>query len=123
MQNKFIRPLTSLFIFLLAVVGVKGQARLTGSITGESHTPVAGVTVHLLNTDITTLSDSTGHFSIRRLTPGRYTVELSASGYTTLARTTLLSTGENAMDFEMASSLLQLDAVTVTADKKEELQQ
>ena len=110
-------------IALLAAGSANGQARLMGTVTDDQGVSIAGVAIHLLNTEITVVSDAGGRFTISRLADGRYTVQLSAVGYTTLAEPVVVSKGDNVLGFKLANSLLQLDAVTVTADKKEELLQ
>jgi iron complex outermembrane recepter protein len=110
-------------IALLAAGSAKGQARLTATVTDDRDFPLAGVTIHLLNTEITVVSDSAGRFMIPKLTSGSYTVQLSAAGYTTSAQPVIVNRGDNTLVLKLLSSLLQLDAVTVTADKKEELLQ
>jgi iron complex outermembrane recepter protein len=108
-------------IAMLAIGKANGQARLSGTVTDARGQSIAGATIHLLNTEITVASDSVGRFTIPRLTGGKYTVQVSAIGYTTLAQTVTVDAAP--LSFRLASSLLQLDAVTVTADKKEELLQ
>ena len=108
-------------IATLAIGKANGQARLSGMVTDAQGQSIAGATIHLLNTEITVASDSVGRFTIPHLAGGRYTVQVSAIGYTTLAQPVTI--GAAPLSFRLASSLLQLDAVTVTADKKEELLQ
>jgi iron complex outermembrane recepter protein len=108
-------------IAMLAIGKANGQARLSGTVADVQGQPIAGATIHLLNTEITVASDSVGRFTIPRLTGGMYIVQVSAIGYTTLAQRVTVDAAP--LSFRLASSLLQLDAVTVTADKKEELLQ
>ncbi|HEV3327170.1 MAG TPA: TonB-dependent receptor, partial [Puia sp.] len=110
-------------IALLIVARANGQARVTGGVSNEKSEPISGVSVHLLNTEISVVSDTAGNFMIRNIGPGRYIIQLSAIGYTTLAQPIEIGKGDNPMGFRLSNSLLQLDAVTVTADKKEELLQ
>ncbi len=110
-------------IALLTTGSAIGQTRIDGTVTDSKGQSVASATIHLLNTEITVISDTSGHFSILRLASGRYTVQISAIGYTTLAQSVTVVKGENAFGFRLVGNLLQLDAVTVTADKKEELLQ
>jgi iron complex outermembrane receptor protein len=118
---KFLFGVLTLTIALVLTIGVKGQGRLTGMVTDRDSRPIAGASVHLLNTEITVMTDTAGNFVLRHLAAGRHIVELSAVGYTTLVRT--VEVGMEPVRFQLTSSLLQLDAVTVTADKKEELLQ
>ncbi|GGA93901.1 TonB-dependent receptor [Puia dinghuensis] len=108
---------------LLLTITANAQSRILGTITDEISKPIAGASIHLLNTEITTVSDSAGGFTIQHLTDGRYTLQLSAIGYATLATNIDIAAGDNRQSFRLANSLTQLDAVTVTAEKKEELLQ
>jgi iron complex outermembrane receptor protein len=108
-------------IALLIAARAEGQARVIGGVSDDRSRPIAGVSIHVLNTEITVVSDTAWNFMIRNLGPGRYIIQLSAIGYTTLAQPVEIRKGDNPMGFRLSNSLLQLDAVTVTADKKEEL--
>lgn len=58
------------------------DANLTGHVvdktTGE-HLPY--FRIQLTGTSIATLTDASGHYSLRNIKPGRYTVEASLVGY------------------------------------------
>jgi iron complex outermembrane receptor protein len=110
-------------IALLIAARVEGQARVSGRVSDDQSRPIAGVSVHFLNTEISVVSDTAGNFRIRNIGRGRYIIQLSAIGYTTLAQPIEIANGDNPVGFRLTNSLLQLDAVTVTADKKEELLQ
>jgi hypothetical protein len=83
---KFLFGFLTLTVALVLTIGVKGQGRLTGIVTDKDSRPVAGVSVHLLNTEITVMTDTAGNFVLRHLAAGRHIVELSAVGYTTLSK-------------------------------------
>src|SRR5579859_868794 len=108
---------------LLITAAAGAQSRILGTITDNRSQPVANASIHLLNTEITAISDSAGDFAIPHLPAGRYVLQLSAIGYTTLAAPLDITAGDNKREFRLSNSLTQLDAVTVTADKKEELLQ
>jgi iron complex outermembrane recepter protein len=110
-------------VALLTTGSAIAQSRINGTVTDGKGESVAGATVHLLNTEITVAGDSAGHFGIAGLPAGKYTVQISAIGYTTLAESIGVVKGDNVFGFRLVGNLLQLDAVTVTADKKEELLQ
>lgn len=113
----------ALALILLLTPRASAQSRIVGTITDQSSKPVAGASIHLLNTEITVISDSAGNFTITHLPTGRYTLQLSAIGYATLATPIEAGKGDTPLVFQLPNSLTQLDAVTVTADKKEELLQ
>ncbi|MEO6358060.1 MAG: DUF2012 domain-containing protein, partial [Ferruginibacter sp.] len=97
---------------------------LKGKITDSHSLPIANVTVHLLNTAVTTLTNGEGNFNVQHLPAGRYTVELSSIGYaTTATEIEVKEKTETVVGFQLQNALLQLETVTVTAEKKEELLQ
>jgi iron complex outermembrane receptor protein len=70
------------------------------------------------------ITDANGVFVIRNISPGNYTVQVSAIGYATTNRQVNLTKGlPQTLDVQLNVSLTQLDAVTVTAQKKEEVLQ
>src|SRR5450432_3015902 len=124
MKRSMINKVFYGIIMLLFVFKVNGQLLITGSIKDHGSNPVSNVGIHLLNTQITTFSDTAGYFSIHSLAAGKYTIELSAIGYATLATSIDVKEKDNKpFVFQLQNSLVQLEAVTVTAEKKEELLQ
>lgn len=119
-----VKKLCSVFIVLLVIFKVNGQAPVTGNVTDNELIPLSNVSIHLLNTGINAFSDKAGNFSIQDVSAGKYTIELSSVGYATIANEIEVSGKENkALSFKMNNNLVQLGAVTVTAEKKEELLQ
>jgi iron complex outermembrane recepter protein len=116
-----------LIIVLLIFAGkVDAQKKITvtGKITDNASNALSNATIRLLNTPITVFSDATGSFTISSISSGNYTLEISAVGYATVAKTIKVSDkAENTFHFQLQNSLLQLEAVTVTAEKKEAILQ
>ncbi len=97
---------------------------LSGKITDHYGRPLGSATVHLLNSNIATTSDKEGQFNMYNVLSGNYVMEVSAIGYATIAREILVKNYDNPpLAFELENSLVQLDAVTVTAEKREDLLQ
>lgn len=118
-----LKKLISSFVLVLALSGLKAQ-QISGTVTGSDLQPVPGAGIHLLNTNINAVADDKGAFSISNVTPGNYTVSLSAAGYATKAVAIVVTQGSNLpLAFELQTLLVQLENVTVTAQKKEELLQ
>ena len=118
------KKLCSVFIVLLVIFKVNGQAPVTGNVTDNELIPLANVSIHLLNTGVNSLTDKEGNFSIQDVPAGKYTIELSSLGYATIAKEIEVGGKENrTLSFKMNNNLVQLGAVTVTAEKKEELLQ
>jgi hypothetical protein len=92
---------------------VWGQSTLTGLVSDPSGAAIAGAQIQArnLNTNInrTTVTNEKGYYTISALTPGTYSVQVAASGFTELTRTGVVM-GEN--------QDLRLDlAVTLGAQK------
>ncbi len=117
---------TIFYVLALIVLTAKvnAQTPVRGKVTDLQSKPIAGVTVHLLNTGITTLTNEAGNFSINNIAEGNYTIELTAVGYAALAKVIDVTKNETTtFDFQLQNVLIQLEAVTVTAEKREELLQ
>ena len=111
-------------VMLLTLIKVNGQASFTGRVTNNQSDPVKNVSIHLLNTPLTSLSNAAGDFSITNVKAGTYIVQLSAIGYATIAKQIEVKENDNnGFNFQLQNSLIQLEAVTVTAEKREELLQ
>ena len=118
-----ITKVVSVFFWVAMMASANAQT-ISGKITDTRSSPIANVTVHLLNTSVTTLSNGEGNFSVQHLLAGRYTVLLSSVGYaTTATEIEVKEKMENAFSFQLKDAMLQLETVTVTAEKKEELLQ
>src|SRR6478736_6384474 len=95
---------------------------ISGKVTDQQSKPLGFVTLHLLNTNVNAVTDASGNYTISSVSPGHYIIELSAVGFATSAQQiNVASTGSTNLNFTLQSSMKQLDAVTVTAEKKEEL--
>src|SRR5947209_8186116 len=109
----------SLFLFS----NINAQT-IQGDIVDQNSKPVPSVSIHILNTNINSISDASGHFAIAGLYNGTYVIELSAIGFATQVKEiTVSKDGKNNFEFHLQSSLKQLDAITVTAEKREDLLQ
>lgn len=62
------------------VIG-KSRGRIFGTVVDSSGTPIPGVSVGLVGTRGTTMSDSVGHFEFLDLAPGQYLVEARRLGF------------------------------------------
>ncbi|MEP7108110.1 MAG: TonB-dependent receptor [Ferruginibacter sp.] len=111
-------------VLLLIASDINGQANITGNVTDHESNPLRNVSIHLLNTHVTTISDAAGNFNIHNLGAGEYIIELTAIGYATAAEAIDVKKKDNkSFIFQLQNSLIQLETVTVTSEKKEELLQ
>ncbi|MBQ5878687.1 MAG: TonB-dependent receptor, partial [Alistipes sp.] len=111
----------------LAFVGVQAQQPTDAHIFGDvvdarskEHIPYA--TVVLLGTTIGTTTDATGHFLIKNLPLGDYTVEVRAIGYTVQRQDVCLH-GRETVDlrFEVEEEVVAVDQVVVSASRTERM--
>jgi len=116
------------YAFFLMVISITGWAqqnsKLSGKITDATSSPVNKASVYILNTNYGAITDANGIFEILNISPGNYTVQVSAIGYATVNRNvTVSNSSPQTLDVPLNISATQLDAVLVTAQKKEELLQ
>ena len=94
----------------------------SGKITDARSKPVAGATITVLNTNYTAIADGQGQFHLPVLRPGTYTLVVGAAGFATTSRTiTIGQSHTQDVNFQLPAANSQLDAVVVTAQKKQEL--
>ena len=98
---------------------VNAQEKNSLQITDDKGNAVSRATVHLLNTDVTVMSDASGNFLLPRLPKGEYIIEITSIGFARLERQVLLPMSGQTLIIVLSRSGLQLDAVVVTADKQE----
>lgn len=113
------------YFITFVLVGFYASAQQTtaisGKITGENSKPIGYATVSFLNTNMATITDGAGNYSITGINAGKYAIAVSAIGYATLNDSVLVSApGNNHADFQLADEAVQLGAVIVSAEKKED---
>lgn len=99
----------------------KSDANIVGHIlnkaTGEH---LSYITVSLKGTTIGTMTDATGHYFLKNLPEGNFTLQVSAVGYKPLSRKVTLRRGRTLEEnFELEEDLVALDGVVVTANRSE----
>lgn len=125
-----------LYYMLLLLAGPfaysQNTVTISGTVTDPREKPIKDASVHLLNTHIYTLTDERGDFHIGDIPPGAYTLSVTAVGYAAGSReinagngagpepTTANGTASAHLVIQLADAAGQLDAVIVTAEKKEE---
>ena len=101
---------------------LKGSdANLMGHVTDkQSGEHLAYITIALKGTTIGTTTDATGHYFLKNLPEGSFTVEVSSVGYKTVSRPVKLVHGKTVeLNFEIEEDLVQLDGVVVSANRNE----
>jgi iron complex outermembrane receptor protein len=93
---------------------------VSGKITDEKMNPVKGATITILNSNRITATNAEGNFSFRNLSPGRYTIQVTAIGYASETEEVQVSDGDISIVLSLTEASSQLDAVVVSAEKKDE---
>src|SRR5690606_35490463 len=95
------------------------EGTLEGRVVNAKSEPIAGASVHVLNTNRGTYTDGEGRFSLSLL-PGRYHVHIRAVGYASVDETVDMTGGSASLDITLVEVALRLSDVIVTAQKEEE---
>ncbi|MEJ7675556.1 MAG: TonB-dependent receptor plug domain-containing protein [Chitinophagaceae bacterium] len=110
--------LASFFSFL--IVSASSQ---TASISGKvlsAGKPVESASIKLSNISAGTITDTSGLFSIKNLSAGKYVIHISSIGYADQTKQLLIKEGEiKEVDIELFSLQSNLEEVVVTGTLKE----
>ena len=94
------------------------DANIVGHVIEKStreHLPY--MTVSLKGTTIGTMTDATGHYFLKNLPEGEFTLSVSAVGYKSQERKVVLKRGKTLEEnFELEEDMVALDGVVVTAN-------
>ena len=87
--------------------------------TGE---PLPYVSVVIEGTTIGVTTDATGHYLIKNMTPGTYTIEVSAVGYVPVTKSVKVVAGQTIeIKFELTEDTVTLDQIVVSSNRSETL--
>ncbi len=93
---------------------------VTGVVSDEQQQPVEKVSLHVLNTNITLLTNAQGQYRLPAVPLGKYILSVTGTGYAASLQNILVSDTMIVHNIVLHSSVHQLDDVTVTAEKREE---
>lgn len=87
--------------------------------TGE-HLPYVSVVIEGTTIGVTT--DATGHYLIKNMTPGTYTIEVSAVGYIPTTKSVKVVAGQTTeIKFELTEDAVTLDQIVVSSNRSKTL--
>jgi outer membrane receptor for ferrienterochelin and colicin len=91
----------------------------------QSRQPLAGVNVLLVGTQLGDVTDSTGHFEVRGIPPGRYRLRATMMGYEPAEIANLkISVGERRrVEVLMSPTIIEMSEVTVEAMRQKNRQE
>jgi len=88
---------------------------LTGTVTNSGGTAVAGASIATVTGGYSATTDSLGKYNIAGITAGTYSVNCSATGYTTQTKSaTITSNITTTLNFTMASAGVVINTLTAT---------
>ncbi len=90
---------------------------LTGKVTDERNQPMEGATILLEGTNIATITNQYGFYSVSRLKEGEYTVNCSYIGYKAITRKLTLKKHDH-IDFKMEIDAEMQPEVAIVAQRK-----
>jgi len=126
-MKKYIFFLLGVVCLSLSALGVhaeeldKSDANIIGHVVDkktQEHLPY--VTVALKGTTIGTVTDITGHYFLKNLPEGEFTLEVTSIGYKSENRKVTLKKGKTLEEnFEIEEDAIALDGVVVSANRNE----
>tara|TARA_A200000113_G_scaffold64371_1_gene55476 strand:- start:3905 stop:6985 length:3081 start_codon:yes stop_codon:yes gene_type:complete len=110
-----------MFALLLSVTMLFAQ-NITGTVSGDDGSALAGANVSVEGTDMGSASNTDGSFTISGLSDGTYTITASYIGYQDASAVVTISGGQaSSANLTLEKSNLLLDQVVVSASFKKEL--
>ncbi len=115
-KHLLITLLSLLFIIQLSA-GTTGK--ISGTVTdNESHEPLIGVNVILLETSLGAATNEDGFYLINNIPPGTYTVRFSAIGYQKkqVSNVKIAADFTTEINISLSSASIELETVTIQAE-------
>jgi len=116
---KTIKIVTGIVVLLFNYFLSPAQIKYSGVVRDEKGKPVGGATIHLLNTEVSLVSNDYGLFQFPILPGGMYSAEISSIGFARVEKKIKFPLGTDSLIIVLSPSVKQLDAVVVTAEKQE----
>lgn len=99
------------------------DSHLFGHVVDKAtHDHLPFVSVVVVGTNIGVITDATGHYLIKNMTPGTYTIEVSTVGYVAQTKKVKMVAGETTeLEFELEEDAVTLDQIVVSSNRSETL--
>ena len=99
------------------------DSHLFGHVVDKAtHDHLPFVSVVVVGTNIGVITDATGHYLIKNMTPGTYTIEVSTVGYVPQTKKVKMVAGETTeLEFELEEDAVTLDQIVVSSNRSETL--
>lgn len=118
------------FTFLLccllccnSIIAFAHTGSLKGNVyDGQGKKPLEGASIYVKNTDRGTATDALGHFFIKGLHEGKYSITVSLVGFETITREVKIEDGiTTELSFNMLSTAVKMSEVAISAKRDLEL--
>ncbi len=130
--SKIATLLIALFAFLLSGQAIAGSPLATvqvkdGDLVGHvvdknTNEYLSGITIYLKGTPHGATTDASGHYFLRNLRAGKYTIVMQGVGYKTQEKTVTLRAGVSLeVNFEAEEDVLSLEEVVVSSNRQRTL--
>ncbi|MES1217172.1 MAG: carboxypeptidase-like regulatory domain-containing protein, partial [Bacteroidota bacterium] len=119
-----VKKILSSVLMALFCVFAWGQqnVNIEGVVSDSKSGSISRASVQILNTNYGTFTDDHGKFRFENLKPGKYVVNVSATGYTSINEE--ITAGDSKpVNVVLDASDVSLEEVVVTAQKRDELVQ
>lgn len=111
----------TLFIscFFLLQFSYAQNGSIKGTITSSDGKTAEGISIMLEKTNRGAITNASGHFEIRNIKPGSYTLKISTIGIIEQTRSVNVLAGESTIvDFTVSQTSNELEEIVVTAQKQ-----
>ncbi|GGI21937.1 TonB-dependent receptor [Pedobacter mendelii] len=98
-------------------VNAQQKSKITGTVKDANAASISAVNIQVLNTNLSTVTNSNGEFELNNVPSGKINLRISAIGYATIIK---LVSGSETLNVVLQQSNSRLDEVTVSAQKTEE---
>ncbi|WP_343670276.1 TonB-dependent receptor [Chitinophaga sp.] len=90
------------------------EGNISGTVKSNKGEFLPGVTIQLKNINVSALTDGAGHFELRKVPAGTYTLTISSVGYIGKEQSVTVTDGPVNIAIELTEDVLQLSGVVVT---------
>jgi iron complex outermembrane receptor protein len=112
------KNLLHLLVFFFSLTQVSAQITISGLVTDKrSGTPLPGTNVLIKGENIGVISDSQGHYEIKLLKPGTYTVQFSFVGYHSQNHVVELSNQPVVKNIELETAIVLNSEIVIAATR------
>jgi iron complex outermembrane recepter protein len=107
---------TAILFFILSFVSLSAgaQGSITGKITDDQTAPLVGASVRIKDSNIGSVTDANGAFTIQNVANGTYTLVVSFIGFETITQSITVSGGAAKADFTLGEDVLGMSEIVVT---------